>query len=170
VPTYGSRPGTGFVKSLGSNVLNARGQIKIENTFQLKSYSNIYAIGDVTDWQEQKQAAKAPKHADIAGANILSQISGGVPKKAYSGQPELIIVTNGKVRCSVLPSHPHNVNRLRLAEVRQLVHGLFRGYDNGQLVLQHDEGQRVDGQYDAKVVWTCQVKCRLSDQGLLRFF
>jgi len=96
VRTYGNRPGTGFVKSLGSNVVNPRGQIRIENTFQLKSHANIYAIGDVTDWQEQKQAAKAPKHAQIAAANILSQINGSEPKTSYTGQPELIIVTNGK--------------------------------------------------------------------------
>lgn len=100
MPTFGSRPGTGFVKSLGANALNPRGQVKIENTFQLKSYPNIYAIGDSTDWQEQKQAAKAPKHAEIAAANILAQIGGSAPKKTYSGQPELIIITNGKVRCS----------------------------------------------------------------------
>ena len=81
-------------------MLNPRGQIRIENTFQLKSHSNIYAIGDVIDWDEQKQAAKAPKHAQIAAANILSQIDGGAPKKSYSGQPELIVITNGKVRCS----------------------------------------------------------------------
>jgi NADH dehydrogenase FAD-containing subunit len=80
-------------------VLNPRGQIKIENTFQLKSHPNIYAIGDVIDFEEQKQAAKAPKHAQIAAANILAQLSGGDPKKTYSGQPELIIITNGKVRC-----------------------------------------------------------------------
>lgn len=54
----------------------------------------------MTDWTEQKQAAKAPKHAQIAAANILSQLSGGAPKKIYSGQPELIIITNGKVSCS----------------------------------------------------------------------
>jgi NADH dehydrogenase FAD-containing subunit len=79
-------------------VLTPRGQIKIENTFQLKSHPNIYAIGDVIDFDEQKQAAKAPKHAQIAAANILAQISGGDAKKTYSGQPELIIITNGKVR------------------------------------------------------------------------
>ncbi|KAI0296460.1 FAD/NAD-P-binding domain-containing protein [Russula brevipes] len=96
VPTFGARPATDFVKSLGSGVLTPRGQIKIEKTFQLPSHPNVYAIGDVTDWAEQKQAAKAPKHAQIAAANILSQLNGGAPKKNYSGQPELIIITNGK--------------------------------------------------------------------------
>lgn len=90
------------MNSLGSGVLTPRGQIKIEKTFQLPSHPNIYAIGDVTDWAEQKQAAKAPKHAQIAAANILSQLNDGVPKKNYSGQPELIIITNGKVGVSSL--------------------------------------------------------------------
>ena len=92
-------------------MLNPRGQIKIENTFQLKSHANIYAIGDVVDWQEQKQAAKAPKHAQIAAANILTQINGGDPKKAYSGQPELIIITNGKVRYSFQSSAFHTYSQ-----------------------------------------------------------
>lgn len=83
-------------------MLNSRGQIKIRPTFQLESYSNVYAIGDVTNWEEQKQAAKAPKHAQIAAANILAQLSGKEPKKTYSGQPELIIITNGKVSCCPL--------------------------------------------------------------------
>jgi len=90
------------VKSLDSNVLTPRGQIKIEKTFQVKSHPNIYAIGDVTDWEEQKQAAKAAKHAQIAAANIVAQVNGGAPKTNYSGQPELIIITNGKVGCSPL--------------------------------------------------------------------
>jgi apoptosis-inducing factor 2 len=84
-------------------VLNSHGQVKIKPTFQLELYSNIYAIGDVTNWMEQKQAFKAPKHAQIAAANILAQLNDGVPKKTYSGQTELMIVTNGKVGCC--PSH-----------------------------------------------------------------
>jgi apoptosis-inducing factor 2 len=83
-------------------VLNSRDQIKVDATFQLESYPNIYAIGDVTNWTEQKQMAKAPKHAQIAAANILAQLNGGVPNKKYSGQPELIIITNGKVCCRPL--------------------------------------------------------------------
>lgn len=88
------------MESLGPGVLNERGQIRIEKTFQLRLHPNIYAIGDVIDWKEQKQATKAPKHAQIAAANILTQLSGGIPRRSYSGQPEIIIITNGKVSCS----------------------------------------------------------------------
>jgi NADH dehydrogenase FAD-containing subunit len=85
------------VKSLDSGVLNARGQIKVKDTFQLESYPNIYAVGDVIDWSEQKQVVKAMKHAEVAAANILSQVNGGSPKKKYTNQPELIVIINGKV-------------------------------------------------------------------------
>lgn len=85
------------MKSLDASALNARGQIKVTPTFQLETHTNIYAIGDVTDWSEQKQAAKAAKHAPIAAANILSQLNGGSASKKYTGEPELIIITNGKV-------------------------------------------------------------------------
>lgn len=64
------------------------------------------------DWQEQKQAAKAAKHAQIAAANILSQINGSDPKKKYTGQPELIIITNGKVRCSSQSTPFHTFSHL----------------------------------------------------------
>lgn len=119
-------------------MLTPRGQIRIENTFQLKGHDNIYAIGDVIDWQEQKQAAKAPKHAQIAAANILSQISGGPAKKSYTSQTELIIVTNGKVRCCSSHSSPfaHLLTTCHvIAEVRHLIYGHALGHHTGQLVL-----------------------------------
>jgi NADH dehydrogenase FAD-containing subunit len=84
------------VKSLDSGALNARGQIKVKPTFQLESYTNVYAIGDVIDWSEQKQVVKAMKHAQIAAENIISQLKGGSATKKYTGEPELIVITNGK--------------------------------------------------------------------------
>lgn len=85
------------MKSLDSGALNARGQIKVTPTFQLESHTNVYAIGDVIDWSEQKQVIKAMKHAQIAAANIISQLNGGSANKKYTGGPELIVITNGKV-------------------------------------------------------------------------
>jgi NADH dehydrogenase FAD-containing subunit len=117
-------------------VLNARGQIKIERTFQLPSHRTIYAIGDVIDWEEQKQAIKAPKHAQIAAANILAQLGGGTPKKIYSGQPENIIISNGKVGRSAHFSHrPLSDVSRRLAEAGRQLHGLARRRYTRQLVF-----------------------------------
>jgi hypothetical protein len=143
-------------------VLNSRGQIKIRPTFQLESHSNVYAIGDVTNLAEQKQATKAPKHAQIAAANILAQLGGGVAKKTYSGQPELIIITNGKVGCCssyfglfFLSDVP-----FPLAETRHLFHGHALGNHARQLVFQFNEGEGTHGRHGQEKLWSLQVKCQ----------
>ena len=74
--------------------------MKIKDTFQLQNYPDAFAIGDIIDVKEQKQAAKAQTHAALVAANVLSFIAGQPPKKKYTGSPELILVTNGKVRHS----------------------------------------------------------------------
>jgi len=96
VPTYGNRPATEFVASLGSSVLNERGQIKVRPTLQLESFNGIFAAGDVIDWDEQKQVAKYAKHAEVVVANVLSYLTGAAASKEYKGSVELIVVTNGK--------------------------------------------------------------------------
>ena len=54
-------------------------------------------VGDIIDWEEQKQAAKVGTHASVVAANVLSFVSGQPVKKVYGGSPELIIVPVGKV-------------------------------------------------------------------------
>lgn len=77
-------------------MLTSRGFVKVKPTLQLPAFSNIFAAGDIIEWKEQKQAAKAMNHGKLVTANILSYLTGGQLKK-YSTGPEMIIVTNGKV-------------------------------------------------------------------------
>ncbi|KAF8494065.1 FAD/NAD(P)-binding domain-containing protein [Gautieria morchelliformis] len=95
VRTWGARANTGFVASLGSDVLTNTGTVKIKPTFQLSNYANIFAAGDIIEWNEQKQAAKAKNHGAIIAANIVNYFT-GKPLKDYKGSPELIALTNGK--------------------------------------------------------------------------
>jgi apoptosis-inducing factor 2 len=97
VKTWGAPPNSGFIASLGSDVLTARGNVKIKPTFQLASFDNIFAGGDIIEWKEQKQAAKAKTHGAMIAANIVNYLA-GKPLKDYKGSPELIAITNGKVR------------------------------------------------------------------------
>ncbi|KAI0315262.1 FAD/NAD-P-binding domain-containing protein [Amylostereum chailletii] len=96
IPTVGNRPATEFLASLGSEVLNERGQIRVKPTLQLKGHPEIFALGDAIDWDEQKQLAKYQKHGEIVAANVLAYLKGVTPSKEYTGSPELIIITNGK--------------------------------------------------------------------------
>ncbi|KAM6497368.1 FAD/NAD(P)-binding domain containing protein [Amanita muscaria] len=96
VSTRGPRPNTEFIAtSLTPSVLNSRGLVKILPTFQLPDFSNIFALGDVIDWNEQKQLRKASGHAAIVASNIQAYLSGG-SLNPYKGSAEMIIVTLGK--------------------------------------------------------------------------
>ncbi|KAI0088426.1 FAD/NAD-P-binding domain-containing protein [Irpex rosettiformis] len=96
VPAFGTRPNTAFIESLGSGVLTETGTVKIKPTFELLHHSGIFAIGDIIEWKEAKQAAKAPKHATIATTNLISFLSGQPQTANYGGQPEMIVIPVGK--------------------------------------------------------------------------
>ncbi|KAM6495084.1 hypothetical protein JOM56_009707 [Amanita muscaria] len=96
VSTRGPRPNTEFIAtSLTSSVLTSRGLVKILPTFQLPDFPNIFALGDVIDWNEQKQLGKALGHAAIVTNNIQAYLSGR-SLKPYKGSTEMIIITLGK--------------------------------------------------------------------------
>ncbi|KAF9454136.1 FAD/NAD(P)-binding domain-containing protein [Macrolepiota fuliginosa MF-IS2] len=94
--TRGQRFNTDFIAaSLGEDVVSKQGLVKIQPTFQVVNRKDIFAIGDIIDWNEQKQLAKANKHADLAAKNICGYLA-GTPLRAYKGEPEMIVVTNGR--------------------------------------------------------------------------
>ena len=98
IPAWGSKPNTQLLTSLGPDVLSMNGFVKITETFQLQEYPNVFALGDIIDVKEQKQAAKAQAQAELVAANVLSFAAGQPPKKRYKGSFEVILVTIGKVR------------------------------------------------------------------------
>lgn len=97
MPARGGRPNTAYLKSLGDDVLDARGYVRIAPTLQLTEYKNIFAAGDIMAFDEQKALAKTPGHAKIVADNIMSLVAGEVPKKTYGGTFEGLFITNGKV-------------------------------------------------------------------------
>jgi len=97
VTVSGPKPNTDFIgKSLGPEALTEAKLVKVENTLQLSSHPAIFAVGDIIDWKEQKQAAKANGHAPVVVANILDFLAGRPVRKEYGGFPEVIIITNGR--------------------------------------------------------------------------
>lgn len=98
IPARGPRPNTDFiVASLGSDVVDDKGYVKVKKTLQLVSHSDIFAVGDIVDIKEQKQSAKAQGHSKVVAANVLRLLQGSSSSlQEYKGIPELIALTNGK--------------------------------------------------------------------------
>ena len=98
VVTLGPKPNTDFIReSLGPEALTKTNFVKVEKTLQLSSRPAIFAVGDIVDWEEQKQATKAIGHAPVVVANIVNLLAGRPVRKEYGGFPEVIAIANGKV-------------------------------------------------------------------------
>ncbi|KAJ7848570.1 FAD/NAD(P)-binding domain-containing protein [Mycena olivaceomarginata] len=90
-------PNTDFIPSFDADALTPAGFVKVKPTLQLLNHPNIFAAGDIVEWNEQKQAIKAGAHAKLVVQNVLSYISGnGSSLKTYKTGFEAILVTNGK--------------------------------------------------------------------------
>ncbi|KZS91692.1 FAD/NAD-P-binding domain-containing protein [Sistotremastrum niveocremeum HHB9708] len=96
VPTRGGRPNTEFIKSLGTKALTPYGRVNVKPTLQVEGETNVFAAGDVIEYKEQKQVAKAAGHAPVIIENVIALLSGSSPSKEYKGSMEAILVTNGK--------------------------------------------------------------------------
>lgn len=69
----------------------------MQPTLEVQGHPGIFAIGDIIEWKEQKQAGKASYHASVAVANLLSFLNGQPQLKKYKSMPEMIIIPVGKV-------------------------------------------------------------------------
>ncbi|CDO72240.1 hypothetical protein BN946_scf184970.g92 [Trametes cinnabarina] len=96
VPAFGSRPNTGFISTLGQDVVTQHGTVRVDKFLEVPGHPGVFAAGDIIDWKEQKQAAKANTHATVVAANVVSFISGKPPAKAYKGSWELIVIPVGR--------------------------------------------------------------------------
>lgn len=153
ISTIGPLPNTAFISSLGPDVLSKRGYIAVKPTLQLSAHPSIYAAGDAIDWPEQKQAAKAGGHAKVVATNILSAIKGTPTTALYKGAPEMILITDGKVRLirlprsSITPLTLHIDSGWRRGVFRRLVGNLAGGV------------VRANGQVEGPAPGYCEKKC-----------
>lgn len=88
---------------MDSSIVTPTGTVIVSPTLQVSGHPRIFAGGDVIEWAEQKQAAKAAEHAAVISHNVgvllgLGKKGKGSPMKRYEGSKEMILIVNGKVR------------------------------------------------------------------------
>ncbi|KAF8741528.1 Pyridine nucleotide-disulfide oxidoreductase, partial [Rhizoctonia solani] len=98
IPAAGGRPNTAVVSTLDSSVVTKSGTVLVTPELRVKLSSgahNVWAIGDIIEWPEQKMVFKASTgHAPTVAKNILASVQGG-KEAQYEGKPEMIFVTLG---------------------------------------------------------------------------
>ncbi|CAE6418862.1 unnamed protein product [Rhizoctonia solani] len=94
----GGRPNTSVVSTLDKSALTPKGTVVVTPELNVKLASgarNVWAIGDIIEWSEQKMVFKASTgHAPLVAGNIIASIKGD-PLKSYQGKPEMILITLG---------------------------------------------------------------------------
>jgi apoptosis-inducing factor 2 len=93
---FGVSTNTGYLED-GLAPLNRRGQVPVTPTLNVEGHGHVYAIGDVTNVNEEKRASSAGKHAEVVAANIIAQINGETPASVYEPSP---------VRVAIVPLGP----------------------------------------------------------------
>ncbi|KAI0671198.1 FAD/NAD-P-binding domain-containing protein [Trametes maxima] len=96
LPAYGSRPNTSVVSTLADDVLTKDGFVRITEHLEIPGHPGVFAAGDIIDFKERKQAAKAGRHARVVIPNIISFLEGKPLKSSYNGVPEMIVIPLGK--------------------------------------------------------------------------
>ena len=155
IQAFGAKPNTEFVKSLGQGVVNERGLVKVNEYLEVPGHPGVFAVGDIIDWEEQKQAAKANTHVQVVSANVVSFLEGKPYKKKYKGSPEMILIPLGKV-WPVFRKHK-NMLLTHLAERRCWLRELPVGHPVGRLLVPYAEGQGPVRVYDSLTAGSLRV-------------
>ncbi|KAJ3771369.1 hypothetical protein FB446DRAFT_645393 [Lentinula raphanica] len=97
IPTWGMRPNTAY---LPSDLLSPSGHVKVLPTFQLVAHPDVFAIGDMIDWDERKSASKiVHAHAPKTAQNVLLYLHLMASRESakYKGSTEMIMISDGKL-------------------------------------------------------------------------
>ncbi|MEX5637284.1 NAD(P)/FAD-dependent oxidoreductase [Parafrankia sp. FMc2] len=89
---HGARANSDYLAEGRLTTLTARGQVAVTEHLNVRGYSTVYAIGDLTDVAEEKLAAYALAHAEIVAGNIGAQLRGLPPTATYQPRPYPIIL------------------------------------------------------------------------------
>ena len=68
----------------------------VDNFLRVQNLEKVYAVGDIAAFTGPKLAFMAVREAQVAAANILSEIQGGIARKIYNHDIALIVDEGGE--------------------------------------------------------------------------
>ncbi|MFJ8026780.1 FAD-dependent oxidoreductase [Streptomyces sp. NPDC096311] len=92
---FGVTPQTGYLAGALVDVRLPNGQVAVTETLQVKGQDAVFALGDITDVAEPKQASAANRHVEVVAGNIKALIEGRRELAAYQPGPAAIILPLG---------------------------------------------------------------------------
>ena len=102
----GGRPNTGYMKARFPNLLDGNGRICVDSYLRVRGESRLFALGDITDLDENKMAWHVGGHVDVAVANIRAVASGRAPTKSYrprTGDPRMAVTLGSRAGVAHMP-------------------------------------------------------------------
>ena len=72
-------------------ITNEEGYINVTSTMRIAGHERIYAIGDCTNYDGPKMGHAAVRQAEVAAANLASEIDGRAPGARYQHEMRFVI-------------------------------------------------------------------------------
>jgi sulfide:quinone oxidoreductase len=85
--------GSSAVRGLG--ITDADDYLKVDHRMRVQGVENMYAVGDCVDFTGPKLAHMAVHQAEVAAANLASEIAGREPLRVYDHEMMLVIDEGG---------------------------------------------------------------------------
>ena len=102
----GGRPNTGYMRQQFANLLDANGRIRVDPNLRVRGESRLFALGDITDLDENKMAWHVGGQVEVAEANIRAVAAGQAPAKSYrprTGDPRMAITLGSRAGVVHMP-------------------------------------------------------------------
>lgn len=105
----GGKPNTGYMQAHFASTLNAAGRIRVTPELRVAGQETVFALGDITDLDENKMAWHVSGHVKTAVHNIRALLAGAdaAPRlktyKPQTGNPTMVVTLGSRHGVAHLP-------------------------------------------------------------------
>ena len=89
-------PFQGASASLGADITDADGYIRVERSMRVQGIERMYAAGDAVSFSGPKMGHMAVRQGEVAAANVAAEIAGEAPDAEYNHEVMMVIDEGGQ--------------------------------------------------------------------------